>query len=407
MGRPRRPRIHYIFTYHQFVEMPISVKTLDSVQEFGNFQHMMNNRDSVKHLEDEAVDAARGLLDDIPRLTVIFQAYSEEVPLGQPIDGRIDFKHGDHVYALMIRVERNGAPRFARSSAYLLKGYLAHPHELAHTMANRRVIPMLVSPYLSRGSRSVCREHEVAYLDLVGNAHLAFDSVLIDREVAESPKSETRALRSMFTPKAAAILRVMLRDPNRAWRVAGLAQETNVSLGHVSNVRRALLDREWIQEQDDGVVLVEPGALLRTWRENYRRRTRARVAAYTHLHGKELDQRLQGQLNPYPDHPRAIYAVNSAAQWFAPFARAGTTHFYADEPGLDRLNDLLELRPAARGANVIVRIPADESLFGDVLEPVPGIFCTSPVVTYLDLWNGSDRDREAAEHLAEEWFPWL
>ena len=75
---------------------------------------------------------------------------------------------------------------------------------------------MLVSPYLSPKSRSICVDHDVAYLDLVGNAHLAFDHVYIDRAVADRPKSETRALRSIFSPKAAAILRALLRDPARA-----------------------------------------------------------------------------------------------------------------------------------------------------------------------------------------------
>ena len=29
------------------------------------------------------------------------------------------------------------------------------------------------------------------------------------------------------------------------------------------------------------------------------------------------------------------------------------------------------------------------------------------IITYLDLWNGNDRDREAAEYVAREFFPWL
>ena len=80
-------------------------------------------------------------------------------------------------------------------------------------MISQRLIPMLVSPYLSPESRAICADHNVAYLDLCGNAHLAFDGVYIDRAVADKPKAESRALRSIFNPKAAAILRVMLRDP--------------------------------------------------------------------------------------------------------------------------------------------------------------------------------------------------
>jgi len=56
---------------------------------------------------------------------------------------------------------------------------------------------------------------------------------------------------------------------------------------------------------------------------------------------------------------------------------------------------------------VILRIPNDETLFEDAVEPALGIFCASPVVTYLDLWNGKVRDREAADHMATRSFPWL
>ena len=49
------------------------------------------------------------------------------------------------------------------------------------------------------------------------------------------------------------------------------------------------------------------------------------------------------------------------------------------------LKETLKLTHAAKGANVILCIPNDESLFEDAVQPAPGIFCTSPIVTYLDL----------------------
>lgn len=359
------------------------------------------------YLEAEGLNAARALLDRVPGLEVSSVRNEQQIGGDYLIDGRIEFEHADHPYALIIEIKSNGAPRIVRSVVYQLKGYLAHVRQSDDGDPSRRLIPMLVSPYLSPESRTICTDHGVAYLDLVGNAHLAFDNVYIDQAVADRPKSETRALRSIFTPKAAAVLRVMLRAPERAWRVADLARDAHVSLGHVSNVRKALLEREWIERQDDGVALVQPGALLKTWRENYRRPAAHRVTGYTYLHGRQLNERLSGQLNPHAHRPRAIYSLNSAAQWFAPFARDGTTTFYADEPGLRLLRETLELTAAARGANVILRIPVDETLFEDAIEPAPGIFCTGLIVTYLDLWTGSERDREAAEFVAKEFFPWL
>ena len=324
-----------------------------------------------------------------------------------PVDGYIEFEHGNDTYTLVIEAKRNGAPGVVRSAVYQLMGYLEHVRQSGQGNSDRRWIPMLVSPYFSPESRSICIDHDVAYLDLVGNAHLAFDHVYIDRAVVDRPKSESRALRSIFSPKAAAILRVLLRDPARAWRVTELAEAANVSLGHVSNVRKALLLREWIEKQKNGIVLVQPDALLRSWREEYRKPAGRSISGYTVFHGEQLTKQLSGRLNAEPANPRAMYSQNSAAQWFAPFARGGAHSFYADEPGARVVKDALQLTLVEKGANVIVRIPNDKSLLEDAVQPVSGILCTSPIITYLDLWLGSDRDREAADHLASRCFPWM
>ena len=148
-------------------------------------------------------------------------------------------------------------------------------------------------------------------------------------------------------------------------------------------------------------------SLLKSWREDYRQPAGHHISGYTLLHGDQLRNTLSGKLNPGPRPPRAICASNSAAQWFAPYVRVGTHSFYTDEPGAQMLKETLRLTHAAQGANVILRIPNDESLFEDAVQPAPGIFCANPVVTYLDLWNGNDRDREAADHMAAKCFPWL
>ena len=368
---------------------------------------MMKHTHIVKKQDIIPFEAVRDLLAQVPNVETGVDDYGQHVGREYGIDGRISLSHGGFDYTLVIEVKPNGAPQFVRSAVYQLNSYVAHSLQFRHSDDSRRLVPMVVSPYLSPESRAICKAHNVAYLDLFGNAHLAFDNVYIDRSVAGKPKSEARALRSIFTPKAGAILRAMLREPGQAWRVAGLAEKAKVSLGHVSNVRKALLDREWIEKRDDGVVLAQPDALLKAWRENYRRPFDPRITGYTHLHGEELEKRLSGALNPYQQRPRAIYSLHSAAQWFAPYGRDGAYNFYADEPGVQILTETIRLTSVAKGANVVIRVLKDESLFDDAIEPAPGVFCTSPIVTYLDLWNGNDRDREAAEYIARESFPWL
>lgn len=300
---------------------------------------MLKYLNSMKSLEPLAVTAVRDFLEAVPSLEVDSVDLEQGIGADLRIDGRVRFRHGGLSYGLLIEVKSNGAPRFARAAVYQLESCVAQLRRSREGNAGWRPIPMLVTPYLSPESRAICTHHEVAYLDLVGNAWLAFDTVYIERAVAERPRSEARALRSIFTPKAAAILRVLLRDPDRAWRVADLATQARASYGHVSNVRKALLEKEWLEVREGGAVLIQPDALLKTWREHYRRPAGRSITGYTHLHGRQLDERLRGKLNPYTGGPRAMFSLHSAAQWLAPFSRSGTLTFYADEPGAEVLKE--------------------------------------------------------------------
>ncbi len=43
-------------------------------------------------------------------------------------------------------------------------------------------------------ARAICTDHDAVYFDFAGNALLAFEIVYIERAVANTPRSETRAL---------------------------------------------------------------------------------------------------------------------------------------------------------------------------------------------------------------------
>ena len=120
-------------------------------------------------LESTAVDAIRALLKHVPNIQIIRVLHEQQLASGYRLDARIDFGHDEIRYALLIEIKSNGAPRFARSAVYQLESYIAHLHRSEHQDVSRRFIPMLVSSYLSPESRSICLDHNVAYLDLYGN----------------------------------------------------------------------------------------------------------------------------------------------------------------------------------------------------------------------------------------------
>jgi hypothetical protein len=81
-------------------------------------------------------------------------------------------------------------------------------------------------------------------------------------------------------------------------------------------------------------------------------------------------------------------------------------YFYADNAGFEQLKVQLKLSSPSKGENVVITVLKDDGLFLDTVEPAPGVVCTSPVQTYLDLAAAGERGREAAEHLRQERLKW-
>lgn len=358
---------------------------------------MLKNAYLLKEADARASEALRGLLEKIPILQVEgigFEAVSgdwePDLIARLLVDGQ--------PHQLICEYKSNGQPRYARSALLELRNYVTHRAPQA--------TPVFIAPYISPAVRQLCEEKGVGYLDLEGNARITFGGVFIERIVADKPVAQQRELKSLFRPKSAQVLRAMLREPGRAWRVTELSEISGVSLGHVSNVRTGLIDREWARASDDGLVLSEPNALLDAWRDSYTAPLGERLRFYTPLHGNALGDAARSALRADSGPGSAAFASFSAAQWLSPYARTGTHYFFADDKGLRKLQAALKLTPSLKGENVVITVPKDLGLLIDTVEPAPDVICTSPVQTYLDLSIAGERGAEAADHLRQERLLW-
>jgi hypothetical protein len=203
---------------------------------------MLKSNGLVKEFERRTQAAPRDLIAQLPALDVY------KVIAGH----RVDNREIDLVFYLRHHADE-------RVVVCELKS-LAQPRLVRHF--RQQAIPRFLAPYLSPAVRRLCNDEHVGFLDLKGNARIAFDGVYIGREVASRPAAAHRELRSLFKLRAAQVLRVLLRGPGWAWRVTEPAGEAKVRFGHVSNVRNALIDREWAKAGADGLILSEPDALL-------------------------------------------------------------------------------------------------------------------------------------------------
>ncbi|MEK7668550.1 MAG: type IV toxin-antitoxin system AbiEi family antitoxin [Gemmatimonadota bacterium] len=348
-------------------------------------------------LASEAAEALRAALGRAPFIQL--KGLERDVRLGDRRGSRADIlvrlRVAGQSWRLVAEVKREGHPKQVRMAALQL-------NDIMSRLPGSAVYGVVLAPFISERSADACREAGVGYVDLAGNCRIAFDHVFLETRGAENPRRTRRDLRSLFTPKAGRVLRVLLDGPARPWKVAELSAVARVSFGHVSNVRKRLVEEEWAAADRAGLRLTRPDDLLHAWGRAYRPSLRARETLYTALHGERLDAAVRAALGEAGMGLHLVVASFSAARWLAPYARQATTFFYADAVGREVAHRHLQLEPAARGENVVIEEPEEDDVFVARLEPAPGIWCSGAVQTWLDLSASGERGREAADHLLRE-----
>lgn len=290
---------------------------------------------------------------------------------------------------LLAQVKNNGQPRIARLAVYELKDRLAGKSD---------AYGIFIAPYISPDAGKICEDAGIGYLDLAGNCLLSFETIYIRQTGAPNPKVQKRDLRSLYSPKAERILRAMLTEPRRAWKITELAQAVDVSLGQVANVKKLLADREWLGVNDNGMVLSRPGDLLDDWVKAYNYR-RNQIHEFYSL--SEISPTEAG-LADVCERLGVPYALTSfsAAIRLAPMVRYNRVMAYV-QGDLSVVATEANLKPVPSGANVILLTPYDEGVFY-AASAVGGIITASPVQVYLDVIGSRARGQEAAEAIRQK-----
>jgi len=343
---------------------------------------------SGDELEKKAKDALRSCLSRVPFLKKadIKRQASGEV-MRPDFLVKLALPEGERY--LVVEVKANGQPRLAREAVNQILRY-------------RDLFPdaygVFLAPYISQKAGNLCRKEGIGYLDLSGNCYLCFDTVYIEQEGRPNVYREKRDLRSLYSPKAERVIRVLLNNFGRDWKVADLAEEAQVSLGQISNVKKLLMDREWIQVGSTGFVLSEPGQLLKEWEENYTFR-RNRVLDFYSMKGPI---QIEADLAAYCNREKLQYAFTgfSGAARLAPAVRYQRAMAYLSYFNED-IGSELALQKVSSGANVSIFIPYDEGVFYGSRELV-GAQVTSPIQVYLDVRGFRGRGEEAAQVLFDQ-----
>jgi hypothetical protein len=338
-----------------------------------------------KEAEQEAGRRLAEVLRGVPFLSAI-----RIESLGGPhdeIDFAISVRSNSGTRRLLCEVKLNGQPRIVRDACRRLRDFIA---------SGKKGYPVLIAPYLSPEATSICMESEVGYLDFAGNCRLVFDQVFILREGYPNSSVQKRELRSLYSPKAERVLRVLLNAGPRVWKMQELADEACVSLGQVANVKKLLLDREWAAPDSAGFRLrsLEDGVLplIREWAANYRVARNRYHGFYSMRPMPEVEAALGA------DSHAALTELSGAAR-LAPAVRYQRVTAYVQSDVM-RVAGAAGFKSVTTGGNITLMEPYDDEVFFGA-QVIDGVRVVSPVQVYLDLAHVKGRGEEAATAVLE------
>lgn len=347
----------------------------------------------TRAFEEAVLQALPELLEE--RLNARVHAVPQESP--QPVDGEfeveLDGRHLRLAVEVKTRVDRRAVPRLLHRASAVRAG-------------SPDAVFLVASRTLERGIREELAAAGVSYADLGGNLHLRAPGVFVRMDGGRPPGwvLEPRAKKRVnpFSDKGSFVLRLMLDEPERTWRVSSLAEGAALTKGWASLVAAEILERGYAVRKGAGLRLADPEAVLRDWAAAYswrRNRVRSYVAPYEH---GELADALPRALADAPG-PTGLTLL-AALDRIAPHVHHhGQTHLYVAPPDAGRTSRHLELalylEPVSRGGNVHLVSPYYKASALFRSRSVQGAPLVSDVQLYLDLRDYPVRGREAARTL--------
>lgn len=330
---------------------------------------MIQYREIEEHLEAEAGRRLLELLGRVPGWQVLdLEGESGELkntahdPVGRPdVVVRVRNSETGRLVEMIAEVRGRLRPREAREVVSQLRD-----HCRAAGNRGARIVPVLIVPSLSQAVRGILDDEGIAWLDFGGNVHLEFEGNFIHIEGRPVPAEykERSPQKSLFTPKATRLLRVLLQGPIRSWKVEELAETAGVSLGLVSKVRKLLLDQELAVDGKDGIRVGRPQEILRDWilADDFGKRVETREYSLLEQDHAEIATIVDSELNDIGI--RHAFTQWTAAHLRHPHVPPQITSLYVESfPDEQLLKRVLKVRRVDAGGRLWLHKPADPGVF--------------------------------------------
>lgn len=346
------------------------------------------NKRSLVNLEGPFEAEALRILREIPGLTVA----AERGGADRGADVILHF--ADKREPIAVEFKRRANPATAWQLVHYAK---EHP--------DMRLL--LIAGETTEETRRILEDHGVGIIDGLGNAHIELPGLLFHLEGRRRRQRRTGATAppTRLKGKAGVLAQALLRQPERAWQVKDLAEETEASAGLAHRVLTRLENEGLVAAEGTGPnrvrTLTNPAALLDLWaEENMERATRTEAFVLAQTPRQVVDK-----VGRNLGRAKIDYALTgaAAATLVAPFITAVPVVDVWVTAGAARE----ELANATRadlvtdGHNVVFLQAKDDAPLA-FREKRDGLWLANRFRLYADLRRDPRRGREQADNLRRE-----
>lgn len=325
-----------------------------------------------------------------------------EVPFseGSRLDLLLELEAAGRRLRLAVETLGQAYPRDVREAVWRLDDFLAATHD----SKGDPVVKLIAAKSLSAGAKEALRDRDVGYFDRSGSLFLRTGPWIINIE-RPAPRRARKDSVSLFTDAREGVVHALLANRGEWLTGSELAKLAKTSDYTCSVVLKELEHREWVESTGAGKDLrrrlVKPARLLDDWAEEWTQRKDERSRWYLYV-GKpaELLPKLARRLKDCGFD--WAFTGTAAANVTSPLLTSVDAADIIVPKGASLvLADVLELKPAEKGANVTLVEREGASLLFRERHQDDISFFASPFIQYLDLLDGRGRNKELAQQLRQ------
>lgn len=256
---------------------------------------------------------------------------------------------------------------------------------------------IILAPYITDQTAEICKKADIGFLDMAGNCYIACKSLYVEIRGNKNENKPIRAIKSVYERSSVVssiILRILLEDTGRTWRLKELANAADCSIGQVSKVKDFLVKQTYVEQNSDGITVTDPKSLMKDWAKVYSDTKEERIQCYSLSQVTDIEERITKM--KADTGIECLLTGFSGGVRYQPVVRYQKVHVLIDAGELDRAISYLDLKKVDSGANVIFILKYDNcvGINSRIIKNSP---VASPVQVFLDCMSLKGRGEEIAE----------